>query len=115
MFAGKDEGGVTVLAALVLLAVITVSVMVVQVGSVVAARHRVQAAADLSAIGAARALDRGEEQACDLAAILAERGGARVQECRVEGWDVVVTVTAPVFLGRFGVPEASASARAGPA
>lgn len=83
-------------------------------GSAVIARHRAQSAADLAALAAAGRVGAGATVACDRAAVLAERMGARVSDCAVEGLDVVVTVevaTAP-RAGQTGV--ARASARAGP-
>jgi len=67
----------------------------VYVGSAVVTRHRAQAAADLAAL--ARAMHTA------------------VTGCVVEDLDVIVTVDAPVSLGRMGVDRARATARAGPA
>jgi len=79
-------------------------------GSVVVARHRAQATADLAALAAAARLPSGAAAACAQATALAR--GMRVDgaECRVDGLDVVVTVRVAVaFAG-----TAQAAARAGP-
>jgi secretion/DNA translocation related TadE-like protein len=79
-------------------------------GSVVVARHRAQAAADLAALAAAARLPAGVAAACARATAVAT--GMRVDDtqCRVDGLDVVVTVRVPVaFAG-----TARAAARAGP-
>lgn len=110
----RDEGGATVLAAFALAALLVVVIAVVHVGSAVSARHRAQAAADLSALAAAGALDRGVADACSSAETIARRMSGRLTECTVEDWDVVVEVSITVTLGRFGVRDAVASARAGP-
>ncbi|WP_415972726.1 Rv3654c family TadE-like protein [Rhodococcus sp. 077-4] len=109
-----DEGGATVLAALAMSALIVVVVMVIHVGSAVGARHQAQSAADLAALAGAGALDRGVADACETARVLAGRMETRLRECTVDDWDVIVTVGQPVFLGRFGMSDAIASARAGP-
>lgn len=110
----KDEGGVTVLAAFALTALLVVVIAVVHVGSAVSARHRAQSAADLSALAAASALDRGVADACSTAEELVERMEGTLSDCVIDGWDVVVEVSISVPLGRFGVRDAVASARAGP-
>ena len=80
-------------------------------GSVVVARHRAQAAADLAALAAAARLPSGAEAACGRAAAVAREMRVDDAECGVEGLDVVVTVR--VAVGFVGV--ARAAARAGPA
>jgi secretion/DNA translocation related TadE-like protein len=109
-----DEGGATVLAALAMSALIAVVVMGLHVGSAVGARHQAQSAADLAALAGARALDRGVADACETARTLAVRMGTQLRECTIDEWDVIVTVGQPVFLGRFGMSDATATARAGP-
>lgn len=102
------------MAALAMSAMIAVVVMVVHVGSAVGARHQAQSAADLAALAGAGALDAGVVEACESARRLSIRMATTLGECTVEDWDVVVTVEKPVFLGRFGMADAVASARAGP-
>jgi secretion/DNA translocation related TadE-like protein len=115
MTARDDEGYATVFAAFALAALLVVVIAIVHVGSAVSARHRAQSAADLSALAAAGALNRGVEDACVAAeGVVAGMGGA-VTECIVEDWDVVVEVSITLQLGMFGVREAVAAARAGPA
>lgn len=82
----------------------------VYLGSVVVARHRAQAAADLAALGAAARLSAGAQAACGQASLLARRMRADENHCTVEGLDVVVTVE--VAVGKGG--RATAAARAGP-
>lgn len=110
-----ERGAATVLGSFGILALLAVVLLMVQVGSVVGARHTAQSAADLAALGAAAALERGNGSACAEAARIAGQTKARVSECQVEEWDVVVTVAVSVALGSFGWREARAVARAGPA
>jgi secretion/DNA translocation related TadE-like protein len=84
------------------------------VGSAVIARHRAQAAADLAALAAAGRVASGSQTACAAAAAVSSAMQATVSACVLDDLDVVVTVEVPVRLGRWGVHEARASARAGP-
>ncbi|OBG85533.1 helicase [Mycobacterium sp. E802] len=83
-------------------------------GAAVTARHRAQAAADLAALGAAGTVASGPEAACGQAGQIAARMRSVIAGCRIEGLDVVLEVTVPVRLGRWGFGPARASARAGP-
>jgi secretion/DNA translocation related TadE-like protein len=79
-------------------------------GSVVVARHRAQAAADLAALAGAAQLPLGLAAACNRATAVAQGMGVDDAGCRVDGLDVVVTVRVAVaFAG-----AAQATARAGP-
>ncbi|SNS50454.1 Rv3654c family TadE-like protein [Rhodococcoides kyotonense] len=110
----RDDGGVTVLAALAVAALLVVVIAIMHVGSAVSGRHRAQSAADLSALAAASALDRGVADACAAARDVVARAEATLVDCTVDGWDVVVEVSITLPLGRFGVRDAMAAARAGP-
>jgi secretion/DNA translocation related TadE-like protein len=77
----------------------------IYVGSAVVARHRAQGAADLAALAAAARLPEGAAAACAHASAAAHATDVEMADCRIDGLDVVVTVTA----GR-----ARAAARAGP-
>jgi secretion/DNA translocation related TadE-like protein len=80
------------------------------VGSVVVARHRAQAAADLAALAAAARLPVGAEAACARANAVAHEMRVDDIGCRIDDLDVVVTARVAVRFG--GV--AQAVARAGP-
>jgi secretion/DNA translocation related TadE-like protein len=85
------------------------------IGSVVVARHRAQAKADLAALAAAQTLPAGPGQACLRGAALARSMKAHLAQCDVDDLDVVITVELEVgFIGGIGGP-ARAGARAGPA
>ncbi|MGV9666429.1 Rv3654c family TadE-like protein [Nocardia niigatensis] len=112
--AESETGGVTVTACLALIGLLAVTVLIAQIGVAVTARHQVQAAADLSALAAAGALDGGTPAACGRAAKVAGRMSARIAGCAVLGWDVTVTVAGRVSLGPLGEREVRAAARAGP-
>ncbi|OBK31050.1 helicase [Mycobacterium asiaticum] len=74
-------------------------------GSVVVARHRAQAAADLAALAGAAALPHGVSAACARATTVAHEMRSSVAACEMDGLDVIVTVR---------VGAARAYARAGP-
>jgi len=82
------------------------------VGSVVLARHRAQAAADLAALAAAARVPAGAESACAQAGAVARAMRADPAGCAVDDLDVVVTVEVGLPVGRWGT--ARAAARAGP-
>jgi secretion/DNA translocation related TadE-like protein len=98
-----------------MLALISLTLIVGHLGAAVAARHRAQSAADLGALAAAAALDRGDEAACAAARGVADRMQVTFRECRIEDWDAVVTVGARVGVAAVGSGDAVAAARAGPA
>jgi secretion/DNA translocation related TadE-like protein len=109
-----DEGSVTVWVLCAGLVIVLIAAGIAVTGAAVVARHRAQAAADLAALaGAMRAWD-GESAACERAADVGTANDARLVACRLDGFDVIVTVeVAPSLLGHAGV--ARVSARAGPA
>ncbi|MET0704675.1 MAG: Rv3654c family TadE-like protein, partial [Mycobacterium sp.] len=81
-------GAASVLAAVFIAIVLAVTFAGVSVGSVVVARHRAQAAADLAALAAAGRLPAGPEQACASAGDVARAMKAGVARCDVEELDV---------------------------
>ena len=111
---GRQELGsatVWVLAVGLVFAVLASAVAVV--GASLVAGHRAQSAADLAALGGALLALDGEQAACARAAEIASLNGARLESCRLDGLDVIVTVT--VATGLAGKADAvRASARAGP-
>lgn len=110
----NDEGGATAFACIALAGLIVLTLVIAQLGAVVVARHRAQAAADLGALAAASLLTAGAEAGCAEAGTLGRRMGMGVRRCVVEQWDVVVVVEADVSFGVFGARTVSAAARAGP-
>ncbi len=109
-----ERGAATVTACLALTALLAATLMFVQIGRVVVARHRAQSAADLGALAAAGALAADSDAACAQARDIGQRMGVRVRSCTVEGWDVTVVAEVTTSLGLLGAPVVRASARAGP-
>lgn len=111
----RSEAGVaTVAAATTVAFVLVVAVALVQVGLVIAAKHRAQAAADLAALAGSAASLRGDD-GCATARSVARRNGAGVTSCRADLAVVTVrteSLTASVVWGsRFST---HADARAAP-
>lgn len=111
-WAREDTGTATVLAAVLIAALVSVSYGGALIGTAALARHRAQAAADLAALGAAGQLLLGPTAACGQARQLATAMGAALVGCEVVHLDVVVTMT--VRTGGWPGGEARAAARAGP-
>lgn len=112
-----ERGSGTVLAVLLVLVLLAALAAVAVLGRAVHARGVARTAADLGALTGAAALHSPVPAGdpCGAAARVAGAQGAAVAGCRVEGATVLVTASAPVDLGAFGVREAVAAARAGPA
>lgn len=94
---------------------VSLAVGAAYLGVAVTARHRAQAAADLAALAAAHRVGLGAGEACRWAAAVADAMRTEMAQCEVADLDIVVAVSVPVTLGRFGVGAARAVARAGPA
>ncbi|MFI2231978.1 Rv3654c family TadE-like protein [Nocardia testacea] len=109
-----EKGSATVAACLAAVGLIVVTVLVVQFGGVVVARHRAQSAADLAALAAAGELWNGAEAGCAAAEALGRRMAAHVARCEIDGWDAVISIEEKVPLGPFGTRSIRAVARAGP-
>lgn len=106
---GERGAGTVLVLGLVAVVVILLTALTMLV-RVTDARGRAQAAADLGALAAAAALQRGEEP-CVVAARAVDANGARLVQCAVTAPEVVVR--ADVDVGP--ALSASARARAGPA
>lgn len=106
-----EEGSATVLVVAMAGVLMFVMVGLAAVGGLVTAQRRAQAAADLTALAAAAALDA---DACAEALRVAAANSASLDGCEVDGSEVRVTVSvaAPTMPGRD--LRVSAEARAGP-
>jgi secretion/DNA translocation related TadE-like protein len=82
--------------------------------AVSAGHHRAVAAADLAALSAAGALQRGTSDPCEVAVRIAAAHDAEVRRCAVEADEVLVVATVRLPLGALGDPLIEAAARAGP-
>jgi secretion/DNA translocation related TadE-like protein len=109
-----SEAGIATVSAVVAVGLVMVlAAALVQVGVVIAVKHRVQAAADLAAVAGSAATLRGED-GCAVAGVVAARNRVALDRCRADL--AVVTVRAESSTGlvwgaRF---RARADARAAP-
>lgn len=127
----RDRGSATVWLLAFVLVVWVAAAVALAYGAAVAARHRAATAADLAALaGALAAIDAAQtgqprsSEACIAAGSVAAGNGARLVDCRLDGFTVAVVAAIPLpglaQLFRFGsaaaarVPTARATARAGP-
>ena len=110
----SETGTATVAACLALAGLLVLTVLVVHIGAVIVARHRAQAAADLTALAAAGDLRYGTEDACAVAHRLAQDAGVQIGKCAVDGWDVLIATEVRIPIGPFGMRSVGALARAGP-
>ena len=99
---------------------VTLLVSSLALSSAVSATHRARAAADLGALAAAQAIQRGVDPAtaCALGASLTARNGARPSGCVVAGdGSVTSAATTTARFGGYGrgAGTTTARARAGPA
>ncbi|HEX8870714.1 MAG TPA: Rv3654c family TadE-like protein [Lentzea sp.] len=107
---GDECGSAAVSGVVAMLLLIILTVTGAQIGAAVVVRHRVTGAADLAALAGAAGLVDGEESACEQAKRVAERNGAQLRSCSVNGWEVVAEASAVTPFG-----PVSARSRAGPA
>lgn len=108
-----DRGAATVLVVACLALLLLVGAALGVVAAMVRDHRVAQSAADLAALAAAAALQRGEPP-CPAAEVVAAANGAALGSCRPAGSEVTVTtvVTGPRWLGQTG--DLTAQARAGP-
>lgn len=102
----------TVLAAFLIAAILTVAAVGVVGAAFVVARHRAQSAADLAALAAATRVPAGAGAACLQARAVVTAMRATLRDCAIDGLDVTVTVAIGTGLNLGG--DARAVARAGP-
>lgn len=108
-----EEGAATVLVIALAVVVCSATMLVLAVAVLTVTRHRAESAADLAALSAARHAMEGERAACTVAQKAVAAQAARLEKCRLDGLDIVLTVavTPPGRLAGFG--DLRATARAG--
>lgn len=110
-----DRGSATVWGVALMGLLMAVATALAGVGSLRVARHRVNAAADLSALAAAKLVLLDPESACARAASLAAANGIKLTKCQVSGEIVDVWTELTVTLPIFGTRTLTGRSRAGPA
>ena len=111
----RERGSATVWVLAVGLLIVALALASAAAGAAAVAGRRAQSAADLGALaGAIRVLD-GPGAACTHARTIVAANGARLAACRLDGFDVIVTVEVVPSGVAAVAGVATASARAGPA
>jgi DNA topoisomerase-1 len=106
----SDTGAGAVLALAIVAAVVVLGLSGVSLAAGLTVRQRVIGASDLAALAAADAASGAIPGVpCEVAARVAQAGGARLSGCDVDGLIVSVTVS-----GTFGAIPIEARSRAGP-
>jgi secretion/DNA translocation related TadE-like protein len=89
--ADGEEGFATIVAVGLGLVVMVITAAVAAAGTVVAARHRAEAVADMAALAAAQHAVAGQDAACAAARALTDAEHVALLQCRLEGLDAFVT------------------------
>ena len=110
----SDRGAASVWVLAVGLVIVVAGVTLAGVGAVRVARHEARAAADFGALAGAMRAVEGEGSACDRAAELVAANEGRLVACRLDGFDIVVSVEVPVSPLPGVSRLAAATSRAGP-
>ncbi|MEU8250157.1 Rv3654c family TadE-like protein [Nonomuraea sp. NPDC048916] len=112
--AREDRGSATLWGVAFMGLVMAVAMAVATAGSARVARHRVNDAADLSALAAARRVIVDPEGACGRAAAVAVDNGVELAECTITDEVVDVWTSLAITLPIMGTRVLTGRARAGP-
>ncbi|MGN9843728.1 Rv3654c family TadE-like protein [Nonomuraea sp. H19] len=111
----RERGSATLWGVAVMGLLMAVATAFATVGSVRVARHRVNTAADLSALAAARHALLDPEGACARALALAARNGVQLTRCEITDEIADVWTSLPISLPIVGAHTVTGRSRAGPA
>ncbi|GAA3247764.1 Rv3654c family TadE-like protein [Nonomuraea helvata] len=111
----KERGSATLWGVALMGLLMTVATAFTTVGSARVALHRVNSAADLSALAAAKLAITNPEAACARAAALAVQNGVELTRCEITQEIADVWTSLPVSLPLLGTRTLTGRARAGPA
>ena len=110
----KDRGSATLWGVALMGLLLAVATAFAMVGSVRVARHRVNTAADLSALAAAQWAVIDPKAACVRAGKLATRNGAELTDCKLTNDIADVWTSLTISLPLLGPRTLTGRARAGP-
>ncbi len=111
----SDRGSATLWVVALMGLLMAVATALALVGSVRVARHRVNDAADLSALAAARLAVVDPGAACVHAATLATENGVELSRCTITGEVADVWTSMEISLPGLGAHTVTGRSRAGPA
>ncbi|WP_308164839.1 Rv3654c family TadE-like protein [Nonomuraea sediminis] len=113
--ADTERGSATLWGVAVMALLMAVATITATVGAVRVARHKVNDAADLSALAAARLALADPEGACARAAHLARRNGVTLDRCTITDEIADVWTSITISIPALGPRTVTGRARAGPA
>ncbi|MDP4500656.1 Rv3654c family TadE-like protein [Nonomuraea turcica] len=111
----RERGSATIWGVALMGLLMAVATAFATVGAARVARHRVNNAADMSALAAARLALFDPEGACARAAALAAENGVELTRCEINDEVADVWTSLPISLPIVGTRTVSGRARAGPA
>ncbi|MEU5859721.1 Rv3654c family TadE-like protein [Nonomuraea sp. NPDC047529] len=114
MIKHKERGSATLWGVALMGLLMAIAGGLASVGAVRVARHRVDGAADLSALAAARSAIVDPEGACGRASALARRNGVRLVACEITGEVADVRTSLSITLPIAGTHTLTGRSRAGP-
>ncbi|MEU4572514.1 Rv3654c family TadE-like protein [Nonomuraea sp. ATR24] len=110
-----DRGSATLWGVALMALLMAVATAFAIVGAARVARHRVNAAADLSALAAAKLALIDPESACTHAETVASQNGVHLANCTITGQVADVWTSLQITLPALGPRTLTGRARAGPA
>ncbi|MFI6742140.1 Rv3654c family TadE-like protein [Nonomuraea sp. NPDC050451] len=110
----KEKGSATLWGVAFMGLLMAVATAFATLGSVRVARHRVNSAADLSALAAAKLAIINPEAACARAATLASQNGVKLTQCKITDEIADVWTSLSISLPILGPRTLTARSRAGP-
>lgn len=111
----REQGSATLWGVALMGLLMAVATAFATAGAVRVARHRVNTAADLSALAAARLALFDPEGACTGASVLAAQNGVKLSRCEITGEVADVWTELPISLPIVGTRTVTGRSRAGPA
>ncbi|MFD9941483.1 Rv3654c family TadE-like protein [Nonomuraea sp. NPDC059023] len=110
----RDQGSATIWGVALMALLMSAALTLAAVGSIRVARHRVYAAADLSALEAARLALAAPDQACARAEKVAAANAVRLTRCTITEETADVWTSLEITLPGVGKRIVTGRARAGP-
>ncbi|SDL55688.1 Rv3654c family TadE-like protein [Nonomuraea jiangxiensis] len=111
----KERGSATLWGVALMAMLVALATAFAIAGSVRVARHRVNSAADLSALAAAKYALIDPEGACQTASTLATQNGVQLTQCEITDEIADVRTALPISLPIVGARTLTGRSRAGPA
>ncbi|WP_157248741.1 Rv3654c family TadE-like protein [Nonomuraea typhae] len=109
-----EQGSATIWSAAVMTVLMCLAIALTTAGSVRVARHRVNSAADLSALEAARLAIAAPDQACARADEIAQANTARLTHCTITEETAEVRTAVDITIPGLGKRTLTGQAKAGP-